>query len=143
MFDVRAINLEETIKAIRQVDKGLAKEIKREIREVAKPSLPKARAYAGGLGSNPSGQYAGSLSLKTRPNGVAFISKDPGGGVIEFANIGAVVLHGPRKGQRCPVPHGSNPPRALLRAILEDEDEIIRGLNDRLADYIDSEVHVG
>lgn len=143
MLTVEVINLEETIAALRAVDAGMARELKGAIREVAKPTLSKAKGYARGLGSSPTGQYASSLSLKTRQNGVVFQSTDPGGGVIEFANIGAVILSGPRRGQRAPVPHGSPPPRALLRAILDDEETMIQGLNDAVARYVDSEVCIG
>lgn len=137
MFDVRTINLEETIDALRKADAEGAKELKRGIREVAKPTLSKMRGYAAGLGSNPTGAYAGSIKLKTRSNGVAFTTSDPGGGVIEFANIGAVILTGKRKGQRCPVPHGSTPPRAMLRAVLEDEREMVRDLNELIDSMLD------
>lgn len=137
MFDVRTINLEETIDALRKSDAEGARILKSGIREVAKPTLAKAKGYAAGLGSNPTGSYAGSLRLKTRANGVAFTTSDPGGGVIEFANIGAVILTGPRKGQRCPVPHGSTPPRALLKAVLEDERDMVRGLNDLIDSMLD------
>lgn len=117
--------------------------MKRAIREVAAPTLERARGYARSLGSSPTGGYARSLSLRTRRDGVAFVSTDPGGGVIEFANPGAVVLSGPRAGRRAGVPHGSQPPRALLRAILEDEETMIQGLNDAVARHCDEVVRVG
>lgn len=137
MRSVEVINLEETIKALRQVDSGMASKVKSEIRRLAKPTLGKAKGYAAGLGAHPTGGYAGSLSLKTNANGVAWISTDPGAGVIEFANIGARILSGPRAGQKAGVPVGSAPPRALLKAVLEDQESIIQGLNDVLNRYVD------
>lgn len=134
-FTVEVVNLEQTIANLGEIDAGMAKEMKRAIRELAKPTLDKARGYANGLGSHPTGAYAHSLSLKTRKNGVQFVSTDPGGGVIEFANIGAIILTGKRKGRRAPVPHTGTPPRALLRAILEDTETLVEGLNDALYEY--------
>lgn len=140
MYDIRTINLKETCDALNLVDAELPKEIRAEIRRMAKPTLSKAKGYASGVGSRPTGQYAGSLKIKSRASGVAFVSTDPGGGVIEFANIGAVILHGPRKGERCPVPHGSAPPRALMKAFLEDEDDMTVQLNRMLDEYLETEI---
>ena len=66
-----------------------------------------------------------------------FISGDPGGGVIEFANPGAVILTGKRAGRRAGVPHTGDTPRALLKAILEDEENIIEQVNDEVAQVAD------
>ena len=143
MFSVRVVNLEETVKALREIDSGMASKLKSEIRQIARPTLSKARSYAGGLGMNPTGSYAGSLSLKTNANGVAWVSNDPGGGVIEFANPGARVLEGKRAGRLAGVPHGSTPPRALLRAVLEDEPSIVRDLDRTVAAYIEDVMPLG
>lgn len=143
MYSVRVDNLEQTIAALREVDAGMAKALVREIREIAKPTLAKARGYASGLGSNPTGSYARSMSLRSRATGVQLASSDPGAGVIEFANPGAVILAGPRRGRRAPVPNGSFPPRALLRAVLDDEDSIVRRLDEAVSRYIDGTVGNG
>ena len=66
----------------------MASELKSEIRRLAKPTLAKAKGYAASLGLNPTGSYAASLALKTNANGVAWVSTDPGGGVIECAAVG-------------------------------------------------------
>lgn len=142
-FTVEVINLEETIKALRELDSGMASMLKREIKRIATPTLTRAKGYASGLGSNPTGAFANSLALRTKSNGVKFVSTDPGGGVIEFANIGAVLLSGPHVGQRAPVPHTGQPPRALLRAILEDEESMVQDLNDAVAEYTDEVIRVG
>lgn len=142
MRSVQVINLEETIRALRRVDSAMASRLKSEIRKLAKPTLAKARGYAGALGSKPSGRYAGSLSLKTNANGVAWVSTDPAGGVKEFANTGAVILTGPRAGRRAGVPHGSQPPRALLKAVLEDQDALIRNLDRAVEQFVDEEFDV-
>lgn len=130
MFSIRVQNLDNVIDGLRAVDSSMASDLKRGIKELVRPTYEKARSYAGGLGANPTGAYASSLSLRTYANGVKFISTDPGGGVIEFANPGAVILTGKRAGRRAGVPLGSTPPRALLRAILEDEEDIVREVSD-------------
>ena len=142
MASVQIINLEETIAALRKVDKGMASALKSEIRQLAKPTLSKARSYAGSIGSNPTGRYAGSLSLKTNANGVAWVSSDPAAGVKEFANPGAIILSGPRAGKRAGVPHGGSTPRALLKAVLEDQDKLVRDLDRAIAEYVDEEFYV-
>lgn len=130
MFSIRVQNLDNVIEGLRAVDSSMASELKRGIKELVRPTFDKAKGYAGGLGANPTGAYASSLSLRTYANGVKFISTDPGGGVIEFANPGAVILTGKRAGRRAGVPLGSTPPRALLRALLEDEEDIVREVSD-------------
>lgn len=137
MYTIEVQNLDETIAALNLVDKSMAKALKQRIVEITRPTLQKAKGYASGLGSNPSGGYAASLSLRQRANGVVFRSGDPGGGVIEFANIGAVILTGERAGRAAGVPHGSHPPRALLKAILEDEEHIIEEVNDAVSEVAD------
>lgn len=137
MYTIEVQNLDETIEALNLVDKSMAKALKQRIVEITQPTLQKAKGYASGLGSNPTGSYAASLSLKKRQNGVVFRSGDPGGGVIEFANVGALILTGERAGRRAGVPHGSRPPRALLKAILEDEEHIIESINDEVAKVAD------
>lgn len=137
MYSVRIDNLEETIAVLRDIDAGMADALVREIREIAKPTLAKARGYASGLGSAPTGSYAASMSLRSKRTGVKLASSDAGAGVIEFANPGAVILAGPRRGRRAGVPNGSFPPRALLRAVLDDEDSIVRQLDEAVSRYID------
>lgn len=136
MYTIEVQNLDETIAALREVDKKSATELKKRIREIAKPTLQKARTYAH-VGSNSTGAYASSLSLKTWANGIKFISSDPGAGVIEFANPGALILDGSRAGRRAGVPHGSTPPRALLKAILEDEESIVEKVNEEVISICD------
>lgn len=132
MYTIEVQNLDETIEALNLVDKSMAKALKKKIKEICQPTLQKAKGYAGGLGGHPTGSYAASLSLRTRANGVVFQSTDGGGGVIEFANPGALILTGERAGRRAGVPHGSRPPRALLKAILEDEEHIVESVNSEV-----------
>lgn len=137
MFSIRVQNLDKVIEGLRSVDRNMASELKRGIKDIVRPTYAKARSYAGGLGSSPTGAYAGSLALRTYANGVKFVSTDPGGGVIEFANPGALILTGKRAGRRAGVPRGSAPPRALLRAILEDEETIVREVSNLVQDTCD------
>lgn len=136
MYTIAIQNLDETISALNTVDKEMAKALKRRIKEICQPTLTKAKSYAH-VGSHPTGSFAASLSLRQRTNGVAFVSSDPGGGVIEFANPGAVILSGERAGRRAGVPHTGDTPRALLKAILEDEQQIISDVDDEVAKVAD------
>lgn len=137
MFTIEVQNLDDVLEMLRHVDSHVAEETKANIKEIAKPTLSKAKGYAAGLGVMPTGTYAASLSLKTYQNGVKFVSNDEGGGVIEFAHVGALILSGPRKGRTAGVPLGSEPPRALLRAILEDEESIVQQVNQTVQEVCD------
>lgn len=137
-WNVEIRGLAETIDALGRLDPLLRERVEDRIREAARPTLSKAKGYAAGLGTLPSGHYAASLSLRKRRSGVVFASSDPGAGVIEFANPGALILAGPRKGRRAGVPHGSQPPRALLRAILDDEEQILQSINEAVRDACDT-----
>ncbi len=137
MYTIEVQNLSETIDALNEVDKSMANALKQRIVEITRPTLNTAKGYAAGLGSYPTGAFAGSLSLSKRAHGVVFRSGDPGGGVIEFANPGALILTGERAGRRAGVPHTGDTPRALLKAILEDEEHIIESINDEVAKVAD------
>ena len=134
MYTIEVQGLGETIAALREVDRRAANDLCKRVRDVVRPTLAKARGYAAGLGSNPTGGYAHSLALRTSRTGAKFVSTDPGGGVIEFANPGE------RAGRRAGVPHGSNPPRALLKAILEDEESIVQSVNREVIEMCDFDV---
>lgn len=140
MYTIEVQGLKEAIDALREVDNKAANELCKRVRDVVKPTLVKAKSYAGGLGSNPTGTYASSLALRTTRTGAKFVSTDAGGGVIEFANPGALILQGERAGRRAGVPHGSNPPRALLKAILEDEESIVEDINREVISLCDFDV---
>lgn len=137
MYTIEVQGLDETVAQLRELDRRLASDLKKEVKEIAQPTLSKAKGFAGGVGSFPTGHYAMSLSLKTYANGVKFVSNDPGAGVIEFANPGALILTGERAGRRAGVPVGSMPPRALLKAILEDEEHIVEKVNEKVIEYCD------
>lgn len=136
MFTIEVQNLDETVALLTEFDRDLAKRLRSKIREVTKPTLAKARSYAH-VGAYGTGRYAASLSLKTYATGVKFVSTDEAGGVKEFAHQGALILSGPRAGRRAGVPIGSEPPRALLKAILEDEEHIIESVNQAVVDACD------
>lgn len=141
MYTIEVQYLDETIAKLEEIDKRLSKELVREIKSVTTPTLTKAKSYAH-LGLFSTGSYARSLSIRTYAHGVKFTSTDPGGGVIEFANPGATILSGPRAGRRAGVPHGSTPPRALLKAILEDEESIVEHVNSVVIKACDFQIGV-
>ena len=62
---------------------------------------------------------------------------------VQFLVPGARVLDGPRAGRRAGVPHGSTPPRALLKAVLEDEGAIVRDLDRAVEAYIERLMPLG
>lgn len=138
-YTIEVQGVDVAIEALRELDNKLANDLCKRIRDVVKPTLAKAKSYAH-CGSAPTGAYASSLSLRTSRTGAKFVSTDPGGGVIEFANPGALILTGERAGRRAGVPHGSNPPRALLKAILEDEESIVEDVNREVIDFCDFDV---
>lgn len=136
MYTIEVQNLDETLDRLAEVDQGMAKALRSKIREITKPTLAKARSYAH-VGASGTGKYASSLSLKSYAYGVKFASSDEAGGVKEFAHQGALILSGPRAGRRAGVPIGSEPPRALLRAILEDEESIVEKVNEEVVNVCD------
>ena len=142
MYTIEVQNLDETLAALAEVDSEMEKRLKSRIRDITKPTLSKARSYAH-VGAYPTGRYASSLSLKTYAHGVKFFSNDEAGGVKEFAHQGALILSGPRAGRRAGVPIGSEPPRALLRAILEDEEGIVEKVNQAVSDACDFSIGTG
>lgn len=141
MYTMEVQNLDETIAALAEVDREAAGRLKSRIRTVVRPTLVKAKGYAH-VGSSPTGAYANSLALSTYRNGVKLTSSDPGGGVIEFAHMGAAIISGPRAGRAAPVPHTGEPPRALLRAVLEDEEAIVEDVNREVVEMCDFEIGV-
>lgn len=136
MFTIEVQNLDETVAALAGLDKDLARRLRSKIREVTKPTLTKARSYAH-VGAFPTGKYASSLALRSYAAGVKFVSTDEAGGVKEFAHQGALILSGERAGRRVGAPIGSEPPRALLKAILEDEESIVESVNQAVVDACD------
>lgn len=135
-IEVRGIA--ETINALKSIDRELASEIKRGIKEDARPILDSAKNYARALGG--SGDYAGSMAMRTIKDGVRIQASDPGAGVIEFAHQGASYLKGRFAGRPLGVPSGS-PPRALVKASLENEDEVKRSVETRIERTIERYLH--
>lgn len=121
--------IKETIDALGRIDRTLATELKKGLKEDAKPILTDAKGYARALGG--SGQYASSMAMRTLKDGVRIQASDPGAGTIEFAHRGAFYRSGARMGKRVGVPSG-NPPRALVKASLEHEDEVRRSVETRI-----------
>ena len=141
VYTIEVQNLDETIATLNAIDREAAGRLKSRIRTVVRPTLAKAKGYAR-VGSTPTGAYANSLALSTYRNGVKFVSTDPGAGTIEFAHMGAQILDGPRAGRHAPVPHTGQPPRALLRAVLEDEEAIVEDVNREVIEMCDFEIGV-
>lgn len=137
-LDIRVTGLDEALRGLRSIDKGLEKELKRGLREDARPLYAAYRQYAGGLGGT--GQYASNASMRQVSNGVKISNSDPGAGPIEFANPGAVYLTGSRAGKRMGVPRAPKP-RALMRAVDEHEDEVREAAETRIERFIERYLH--
>lgn len=137
-ISIQVTGLDEAIDALRGIDGALASELRRGLREDARPLLDSARGYAAALGG--AGQYAGSMALRAISSGVRLASDDPGAGTIEFARLGAHYLKGPRAGRPIGVPPGG-PPRALVRAADEREDEVRLKAEERVAQTIERYLH--
>ena len=128
-LSIEVKGVKETIDALRRIDRTLAAELKKGLKEDARPILSDAKGYARALGG--SGGYAASMAMRTLKDGVRIQASDPGAGTIEFAHRGAFYRSGPRMGKRAGVPAGS-PPRALVRSSLEHEDEVKRSVETRI-----------
>lgn len=130
---IEAKGLKETIKALRAIDKELPREFKKGLKQDAKPILSDARNNAQSIART--GAYASSMAMRALANGVRIQSDDPGAGTIEFSNAGAVYLSGRRRGLPVGVPQG-NPPRALVRAVLDNEDAVVEAVETRIEQTI-------
>lgn len=125
--------LDETIKALKSINRDLPRELKSGLKQDAKPILTDARSNAQSIART--GAYASSISMRTIADGVRIISDDPGAGTIEFARAGAFYLSGRRRGLPVGVPKGS-PPRALIKSVLDNEDVVKDAVETRIEQTI-------
>lgn len=134
MLNIKVDGLKETMDSLKTINKQLVRDLKKGIRQDAKIILEDARNYASGLGGR--GTYAQSLAMRTIKDGVRIQSDDPAAGVKEFAKHGAVATRGKRRGKLVGVPMG-NPPRALVKSSEENQDLVVRMVEDRVAQIIE------
>lgn len=130
---IESRGLTETIKALKDIDREIPREFKRGLKEDARPILNDARSNAMAIART--GAFAASMAMRAISDGVKIASSDPGAGAIEFAHHGAVYLKGPRSGQRIGVPSGE-PPRALVRSVLDNEDMVTDAVETRIEQTI-------
>ena len=130
---IESRGLTETIKALTDIDREIPREFKRGLKEDARPILNDARSNAMAIART--GAFAASMAMRAISDGVKIASSDPGAGAIEFAHHGAVYLKGPRSGQRIGVPSGE-PPRALVRSVLDNEDMVTDAVETRIEQTI-------
>ena len=97
---IEAKGLQETIKALRSINKELPREFKKGLKQDAKPILTDARNNAQSIART--GAYASSMAMRAIPVGV---------------------------------PQG-NPPRALVRAVLDNEDAVVDAVETRIEQTI-------
>ncbi len=137
-LDIRVGGLSEALAGLKGIDEALPKELKKGLRDDARPLLESARGYARALGGT--GEYASNMAMRAVSSGVRLVNADPGAGAIEFAHRGAFYLSGPRAGRPLGVP-GGDPPRALIRAAVEQGDEVARKAERRVAETIERYLH--
>lgn len=130
--------LKETKEALRAISRDLVREFNKGLREDARPLLNAYKAYASGLGGT--GQYASNASMRTMASGIKIVNTDPGAGTIEFANPGAFYRTGRLAGKKIGVPSAPKP-RALMRAVDENEPQIVARVESRLAQFIDGHLN--
>lgn len=130
---IESRGLTETIKALKDIDREIPREFKRGLKEDARPILNDARSNAMAIART--GAFSASMAMRAISDGVKIASSDPGAGAIEFAHHGAVYLKGPRSGQRIGVPSGE-PPRALVRSVLDNEDMVTDAVETRIEQTI-------
>lgn len=137
-LDIRVEGLKEALEGLKQIDKALPKELKKGLREDARPLLESARGYAQALGGT--GEYASNMAMRTVSSGVRLVNTDLGAGTIEFAHRGAYYLSGPKAGRPLGVP-GGEPPRALIRAAVEQGESVRQRAERRVAETIERYLH--
>lgn len=130
MFTITIFGRNELIAALHKLNPDVEKQLKKEIRDAGNKVLQESKGYAV-MGAAPSGAYSGSLSLKDQKKGVRIVSSDPGAGTIEFANVGARYLRGPRYGRPVGTP-AVGKPKALIKAANENEPLVLQQVQNAL-----------
>lgn len=134
---VTVFGARELAACLRRLAPDAEREVKRAIHRQALTILEQARSHAGSIAANPSWDYSRSIALRERASGVTIYSGDPGAGTIEFANPGAVYLRGPRYGRHVGTPVAGKP-KALIRAVVENEPTVLATIQDALARACDA-----
>lgn len=131
---------------LKTADPKLKKALTKALREAMKPVLERAKNKAMAIADD--GTFASSISVTSRSNGALWLLKstDPAAGVKEFARHG--FYYHPRFDDKRPnarkmrrFPGGAsaraNPPRAMVPAVEESHEEIIKKIDQLLGEVFD------
>lgn len=122
-FTVHIEGLDRLLASLATLDPNLKKYVEDEIRHTGQKVLRDTKANAGAF--RRTGQFQRSFRMRNRKSGIRIESSDPGAGAIEFANPGAVYLRGVRYGQEFPAVKRAGKPRALIKAVVENEQYVL------------------
>jgi phage gpG-like protein len=118
-------NLTDTQKVLRRVNAGLAKELRRDIRQAAKPVLEQARQFA----PHDSGRLARSLRISATTYGVGIGSRLPYSNV---AHWGGSTGRGHQVGRPWSGSVKVKPALFISRALERREDEVLAEIGDAI-----------
>lgn len=149
--------LDSLIKRFDAADPKLKRALIQSIKESAQPVLKRARANAERIADD--GTYMSSLSIASRKGGTEYVLKstDVAAGVKEFAKPGATRMVGKssksstqrarrRAGMavaptirfvRVGVPRRANPPRVMVRAVVDSRGEIVENITQAMVKALD------
>lgn len=149
--------LDSLIKRFGAADPKLKRALIQSIKESAQPVLKRARSNAERIADD--GTYMSSLSIASRKGGTEYVLKstDVAAGVKEFAKPGATRMVGKssksstqrarrRAGMavaptirfvRVGVPRRANPPRVMVRAVVDSRGEIVENVTQAMAKALD------
>ena len=128
-FQVQVDGLKELMERLSVADQRGERVATEAIQRAGERVLADARSRASAF--SRSGAFKGSLSIKDLTSGISLVSTDPGGGVIEYANRGAVATRGKHVGRRVGVPAGS-PPRSMIPAIEDNQAYVVNEVTSAL-----------
>jgi len=124
------------MRSLKRLDANAYKQVRQTIKQQGNVVLNEAKSRANSF--RDTGAFAGSLAIRDTQRGVKLVTTDEGGGTIEYANWGAVYLRGRFKGQPIGVPRGAAKPRAMIPAIVNNEQGTFVAVENALAILCDS-----
>lgn len=119
------------MQTIRKVETDTYERVRQVIRQQGEVVLSDAKGYA--MAIRDTGDFAASLRLSDTQRGVKLVTDDPGAGTIEFANPGAVYLRSKYAGLPIGVPRKATNPRAMVPAVLDNEQGTFTAVENAIA----------
>lgn len=144
-YSVHIEGLSTLMRFLKDSDPQMRKAIQEGLKEAANPVLVAARANAQFIADD--GTFARSLSIRSYATGVVRLaSTDEAAKVKEFARLGAKTISSKgtplanarlRKHSGVGVPHRSNPPRVMYRALDEKAGEVANRISVKLNEVLE------